>query len=68
MKHIPNRLLRTIDAMHNVALLILVDNHVFRRGNQAVLYTTITTDGILVGSGVEKAQVERGCIAFIIGW
>ena len=40
------------------AILVLVDNDVLGRGDEAVLYAAVAAEAFLVGAGVEEADVE----------
>ena len=41
------------------AVLVLVDDDVFGRGDEAVLDAAVAPETLLIGSGVEKAYIER---------
>ena len=39
-------------------LRICIDNEVLCGGNEAMLYTAISTEGFLIGAGVKEADIQ----------
>src|SRR5210317_906431 len=68
VKHFIHRLFLSIDVVNNISSFIFVNDHMLWRGDQAMLDPSVTTDGVLVGAGMEEAYIQGLFIIVGVFW
>lgn len=58
LQHTLRRLLFGINPIFQFSILVIIYKYIFRRWNQAMFDSTITADLILIGAGVEEANIQ----------
>src|SRR5450631_1957717 len=59
LQHALRRLFLGVYPVDEFAVLVVTDDDVFGRGDEAVLDAPVAADLVLVGAGVEKSHIER---------
>src|ERR1700733_12531468 len=59
LQHALRRLFLCVDPIDELSILIITDDHVLGRGDQAMFDAAVTADLILVGAGMKKTDIQR---------